>query len=146
MRGKSYSKICTTADVNTSSRGSPASVRVSQVGKCTTIRETVTSRHHDGVSFPHDSSIILVEIHIDCKIVFTNVSEYCMFSVVQSLDREICIRSIHNPIFLSCQVTRVTRQRDTISSTHDSFIILAKIHVKCVYLQYNVMKKCVTIH
>ena len=44
---------------------------VSQVVKCTINREIYISRHHDGVSFPYDSIIIIVKIHVNYKIVFS---------------------------------------------------------------------------
>ena len=52
----------------------------SQTIKRATIRENFTPQHHDSVAFPHDSTIILVKIHVHCKTVWTYVLEHRMFS------------------------------------------------------------------
>ena len=47
-------------------KNSTSTALLSVLVKRTTIRETVTSRHRDGVLFTYDSIIFLLKIHVKC--------------------------------------------------------------------------------
>ena len=86
MREKTYSKICTKVDVNFSSNVAQCA---SQAIRCTLYNNTRgtchTSWHHDCVSSPHDSIIILVKINVKSKIIFAYVLEHCAVNFSLSL-------------------------------------------------------------